>query len=107
MGLLDTAVGDGKIFVDEWTTGSGGTRSVGVVSVIAPFNFPLILAIRAVAPALALGNAVLLKPDPRTTVSGGVSIVRVFEEAGLPVGLLPSAQACSSGARRQERDDRA
>jgi len=60
----------------------------GVVSVIAPFNFPLILAIRAVAPALALGNAVLLKPDLRTAVSGGASIVRIFEEAGLPEGLL-------------------
>ncbi len=60
----------------------------GVVTVIAPFNFPLILAIRAVAPALALGNAVLLKPDLRTAVSGGVSIARVFEEAGLPAGLL-------------------
>ena len=43
---------------------------VGVVGVISPFNFPLILSIRAVAPALALGNAVLLKPDPRTAVSG-------------------------------------
>ncbi|MCU1415842.1 MAG: benzaldehyde dehydrogenase [Schumannella sp.] len=60
----------------------------GVVTVIAPFNFPLILAIRAVAPALALGNAVLLKPDLRTAVSGGVGIARVFEEAGLPEGLL-------------------
>jgi benzaldehyde dehydrogenase (NAD) len=60
----------------------------GVVTVISPFNFPLILAIRAVAPALALGNAVLLKPDLRTAVSGGVSIARVFEEAGLPEGLL-------------------
>jgi hypothetical protein len=38
---------------------------VGVVGVIAPFNFPQILAIRSVAPALALGNAVILKPDPR------------------------------------------
>ena len=63
-------------------------RPVGVVSVISPFNFPLILSIRSVAPALALGNAVLLKPDPRTTVAGGVSIVRVFQEAGLPDGLL-------------------
>lgn len=61
---------------------------VGVVSVIAPFNFPLILSIRAVAPALALGNAVLLKPDPRTSVAGGVVLARVFEEAGLPAGLL-------------------
>lgn len=60
----------------------------GVVSVIAPFNFPLLLAIRSVAPALALGNSVLLKPDPRTCVSGGVSLARVFQEAGLPAGLL-------------------
>jgi benzaldehyde dehydrogenase (NAD) len=61
---------------------------VGVVGVISPFNFPLILAIRSVAPALALGNAVVLKPDPRTAVSGGVSIARIFEEAGLPEGVL-------------------
>jgi benzaldehyde dehydrogenase (NAD) len=61
---------------------------VGVVGVIAPFNFPLILSIRSVAPALALGNAVLLKPDPRTAVAGGVALARVFEEAGLPSGLL-------------------
>ena len=61
---------------------------VGVVGVIAPFNFPQVLAMRSVAPALALGNAVVLKPDPRTAVCGGVAIARVFEEAGLPEGLL-------------------
>jgi benzaldehyde dehydrogenase (NAD) len=60
----------------------------GVVGVIAPFNFPQILGIRSVAPALALGNAVVLKPDPRTAVCGGVALARVFEEAGLPEGLL-------------------
>lgn len=60
----------------------------GVVGVIAPFNFPLVLAARSVAPALALGNAVVLKPDPRTAVGGGVSLARLFEVAGLPDGLL-------------------
>jgi benzaldehyde dehydrogenase (NAD) len=60
----------------------------GVVAVISPFNVPLILSIRSVAPALALGNAVILKPDPRTSVTGGVSIARIFEEAGLPPGVL-------------------
>jgi len=60
----------------------------GVVGVISPFNFPQILAIRSVAPALALGNAVVLKPDPRTAVCGGVVLARVLEEAGLPEGLL-------------------
>ncbi|MGW1026464.1 aldehyde dehydrogenase family protein [Streptomyces sp. NPDC002577] len=63
-------------------------RPVGVVGVIAPFNAPLLLALRSVAPALALGNAVVLKPDPRTAVSGGVVIARIFEEAGLPEGVL-------------------
>ncbi len=61
---------------------------IGVVGVISPFNFPLILSIRAVAPALALGNAVILKPDPRTSVVGGVALARIFEEAGLPAGLF-------------------
>ena len=60
----------------------------GVVGVISPFNVPLILSIRSVAPALALGNSVLLKPDPRTVMTGGVNIVRVLEEAGLPAGVL-------------------
>ncbi|MGE0593085.1 MAG: benzaldehyde dehydrogenase [Vicinamibacterales bacterium] len=60
----------------------------GVVGVIAPFNFPLILAIRAVSPALATGNTVVLKPDPQTAVAGGVLIARVFEDAGLPPGAL-------------------
>lgn len=61
---------------------------VGAVGVIAPFNAPIILAIRALAPALALGNAVVLKPDPRTAICGGVVFARVFEEAGLPEGVL-------------------
>ena len=60
----------------------------GVVAVISPFNVPIILGIRSVAPALALGNAVLLKPDPRTAVTGGTVLARVFEEAGLPPGVL-------------------
>jgi benzaldehyde dehydrogenase (NAD) len=61
---------------------------VGVVAVISPFNVPIILGIRSVAPALALGNAVILKPDPRTAVTGGTLMARVFEEAGLPAGVL-------------------
>jgi benzaldehyde dehydrogenase (NAD) len=60
----------------------------GVVTVIAPFNVPIILGIRSVAPALALGNAVILKPDPRTAVTGGTLMARIFEEAGLPAGVL-------------------
>ncbi|MEV0372222.1 benzaldehyde dehydrogenase [Streptomyces sp. NPDC050636] len=60
----------------------------GVVGVISPFNAPLVLGIRSLAPALALGNAVVLKPDPRTAICGGHVLTAVFAEAGLPEGLL-------------------
>ncbi|WP_127131388.1 aldehyde dehydrogenase family protein [Georgenia sp. SYP-B2076] len=61
---------------------------VGVVGVISPFNFPAILALRSVAPALAVGNAVILKPDPRTSISGGLALAELLADAGLPEGLL-------------------
>lgn len=61
---------------------------VGVVGIISPFNFPSILSARSIAPALALGNAVIIKPDPRTTVTGGLFFASVLEEAGLPPGLF-------------------
>ncbi|USZ67799.1 aldehyde dehydrogenase family protein [Halorussus salilacus] len=60
----------------------------GVVGVISPWNFPLYLSMRAVAPALALGNAVVLKPSTHTAVVGGLAVARIFEEAGLPDGVL-------------------
>jgi aldehyde dehydrogenase (NAD+) len=61
---------------------------VGVVAVISPWNFPVALSSRSVAPALVLGNAVVLKPAEDTPVTGGLFIAKVFEEAGLPPGVL-------------------
>ncbi|MEV0276816.1 aldehyde dehydrogenase family protein [Streptomyces sp. NPDC050610] len=61
---------------------------VGVVGVISPFNFPFLLSVKSVAPALALGNAVVLKPHQNTPVCGGGLVAKVFEEAGLPGGVL-------------------
>ena len=61
---------------------------LGVIGVISPFNFPLYLGMRAVAPCLAIGNGVVLKPDPRTAMSGGLLVAQLFEAAGLPEGLL-------------------
>ncbi len=61
---------------------------VGVVGAITPWNSPSVLGMRVVAPALALGNAVVLKPDPQTPVIGGAMFAAVFREAGLPDGLL-------------------
>ena len=61
---------------------------VGVIGAITPWNSPGVLGMRVVAPALALGNAVVLKPDPQTPVAGGAMFEAVFREAGLPEGLL-------------------
>jgi aldehyde dehydrogenase (NAD+) len=60
----------------------------GVVGVITPWNFPLYLTSRVVAPAIALGNSVVLKPDENTPITGGLALAALFEEAGLPPGVL-------------------
>ncbi|WP_420066182.1 aldehyde dehydrogenase family protein [Pseudomonas aeruginosa] len=62
--------------------------AIGVVGVISPWNFPLHLTQRSIAPALALGNAVVVKPASDTPVCGGLLLARIFEEAGLPAGLF-------------------
>ena len=61
---------------------------VGVVAAITPWNFPVVLGFRVVAPALALGNTVVLKPAPETPVSGALLIAELFAEAGAPAGIL-------------------
>jgi benzaldehyde dehydrogenase (NAD) len=63
-------------------------QPLGVIGVISPFNFPFYLSLRTVAPSLAIGNGVLLKPDPRTSISGGMLIASLFEDAGLPSDVL-------------------
>ncbi|HEY8498930.1 MAG TPA: aldehyde dehydrogenase family protein [Limnochordales bacterium] len=62
-------------------------RPVGVVAAITPFNFPLNLVAHKVAPALAAGNAVVLKPATYTPLTA-VMLCEVLEEAGLPPGGL-------------------
>ncbi|MGD2168418.1 MAG: aldehyde dehydrogenase family protein [Gammaproteobacteria bacterium] len=61
---------------------------LGVVSVISPWNFPLTLSSRGFAVALAVGNAVVLKPSEETPVAGGLLIAEILEEAGVPAGVF-------------------
>jgi vanillin dehydrogenase len=61
---------------------------VGVVGVISPFNFPFFLSMRSVATALGAGNGVVLKPHDDTAITGGTLVAKIFEEAGIPKGLL-------------------
>ncbi|MFE5090553.1 aldehyde dehydrogenase family protein [Streptomyces sp. NPDC056638] len=63
-------------------------QPVGVIGVISPFNFPFLVTMKSVAPALALGNAVVIKPNQNAPVVGGGLIAKIFEGAGLPAGLL-------------------
>ncbi|MFQ5401481.1 MAG: aldehyde dehydrogenase family protein [Anaerolineae bacterium] len=62
-------------------------RPVGVVAAITPFNFPLNLVAHKVAPALAAGNTLVLKPAG-TTPLAAVMLCRILEQAGLPAGAI-------------------
>jgi aldehyde dehydrogenase (NAD+) len=63
-------------------------KPVGVVGVISPWNWPLQLTARSLFPALAVGNAVVVKPASDTPVTGGLLFGKLLEEAGLPAGVL-------------------
>lgn len=69
---------------------------LGVVAVISPWNFPLLLSSRGFAVALAVGNTVVLKPSEETPVTGGLLIAEVLEEAGFPKGVF-NVVTCSRG----------
>ncbi len=60
---------------------------LGVTVHIAPWNYPLLLAIRSVAPALAAGNAAVLKPASLTPLTA-IAFGRLAREAGVPDGIL-------------------
>jgi aldehyde dehydrogenase (NAD+) len=63
---------------------------LGVISSIAPFNFPLYLSLRGILPALALGNTVVHKADIQVGIVSGSLIAKALEEAGIPAGVFSS-----------------
>ena len=62
-------------------------RPVGVIAAISPFNFPLNLVAHKVAPALAAGNTIVLKPAT-TTPLAAVKLCQILMDAGLPAGAI-------------------
>ena len=62
-------------------------RPLGVVAGISPFNFPVILSLKKVAFALAVGNTFVLKPSEETSLLG-LKLAEVFERAGVPAGVF-------------------
>ena len=78
-----------------WTGQLGFTLRVpcGVVAAISPFNFPLNLVVHKVGPALAAGNAVIIKPASDTPLSA-IKLTEILLEAGVP----PAAIQCVTGS---------
>src|SRR2546429_3314332 len=66
----------------------GIRQPVGVVAGLAPWNAPLILSLRAIAAAIALGNTAVLKPSEESPITGGLVYAEIFEEAGFPAGVF-------------------
>ena len=77
----------------------------GVIYGITPFNFPLNLVAHKVAPALAAGNSVIIKPSPRTPLTA-LLLGEVFLESGLPPGALQVVPADVKYVDRIVNDDR-
>lgn len=79
----------GEVLPSEHGKLSMAIRSpMGVISVISPWNFPLLLTSRGIAFALAAGNTIVLKPSEESPVIGGTLLAEVFEEAGVPAGVF-------------------
>jgi acyl-CoA reductase-like NAD-dependent aldehyde dehydrogenase len=70
------------------TFAMGVRRPVGVVAAIAPWNAALILSARSIAAPMVAGNTVVFKPSPSSPFVGGLLWAEIFEEAGLPAGVL-------------------
>ncbi|MFF4886877.1 aldehyde dehydrogenase family protein [Streptomyces nigra] len=90
--LLDYAAGGVERLTGRQIPVSGGLNvtihePLGVVAVIAPWNFPMPIAAWGTAPALAAGNAVLLKPAETTPLTA-LRLAELALEAGLPEGLF-------------------
>ena len=72
---------------------------LGVVGVIAPFNFPLGIGVWKIAPAIIAGNTVVFKPASTTSLIS-VKIIELFEQAGVPAGVVNMVMG--SGCRHRQ-----
>ncbi|HTZ70134.1 MAG TPA: CoA-acylating methylmalonate-semialdehyde dehydrogenase [Acetobacteraceae bacterium] len=92
--VIEFACGIPHLLKGEYTDGAGPgidiysmRQPLGVVAAITPFNFPAMIPMWKIGPALACGNAVVLKPSERDP-SVPMRIAELFLEAGLPAGVL-------------------
>ena len=96
---------EGEILPSDYGKISMVSRQpLGVVTVISPWNFPLLLSSRGLAFAVAIGNTVVLKPSEETPVSGGLLLSEAFAEAGVPEGVL-NVVTCSRDSVAEVGDE--
>lgn len=95
---LDFGAGEGK-------TAFTKRFPVGVVACITPFNFPLNLVLHKVAPALATGCPVLLKPAPQAPLVA-LAFTALVHEAGFPKGVMSTMVCANEVAETMVRDER-
>src|SRR5690606_30942649 len=92
--VVEVCIGAPHMMRGEFTDGAGPgidvysmRQPLGVVAGITPFNFPAMIPLWKIAPAIACGNAFILKPSERDP-SVPMRIAELFMEAGLPAGVL-------------------
>ena len=94
MNIIEYSAGEGRRLFGHTTPSETPNtmayttrRPLGVVALITPWNFPMAIPAWKLAPALICGNTIVLKPASGTPLSA-VKLVEIFEEAGLPAGVL-------------------
>ncbi len=94
----------GEYLSIDWTAAGEGREGwvrhfpIGLVGGISPFNFPLNLSAHKIAPAIAVGNPIILKPASQTPVTV-LELAKIIHECGLPVGavsILPMTRETGS-----------
>lgn len=100
----------GEVIPMDWGAGEGKTAftkrfPIGPIACITPFNFPLNLVMHKVAPALATGCTVVIKPAPQAPLSC-LAFAALFEEAGYPAGVINVLVCDIPVAEKLVRDDR-
>ena len=101
----------GELIALDWTAAGAGRRGltrrapIGTVAAIAPFNYPLNLACHKLGPAIACGNAIILKPSERTPLSS-VLLAELVLEAGYPPRAFSMLNCRGDVAEALVRDER-
>lgn len=92
--VVEVCMGVPSLIKGEYTADAGTgidlysmRQPLGVVAGITPFNFPAMIPLWKMSPAIASGNAMILKPSERTPMTS-LMLAEIFKEAGLPDGVL-------------------